>query len=162
MAAPSGQTGRKSEKYYAVLASVFAHPAVVNFAALEGAAKLVIAANELKEVVDATPLAAEANPIRWTPFGAETSRSIAGVPELQDFTATVALDASDTLHAALQDGAIGTGYALAKHFKKGAGEQIAYARGELASRSDETPEGSPRSMAVTFTLIQDWKYYNKV
>ena len=154
---PKGATSRQQETVHV---KAGAANAAATLADVVGAGKVITEAaeNELKETIDRGPLGSEANSIRYTTFGASSSRSIAGVPELQDFTATVAIDATDKLHLELLGAAIGTEYEFATRWKKGTGVQVSYAAGTLASREDTSPEGGPRQVTFTFSLAQDWKY----
>ena len=159
MAAPSGATSRQNETYY--LNSVAAAPMADDFDTYAEIDALAVDANVLKDVVDRGSIGGEANPIRFTPFGAKTSKSIPGVPEQPEFSLTVAFDASDTLHAALRDADIGSGYQVVVKTVKGAGEEVKYAYGTLAAANEETADGSPRQFTFTFALETDWVYDDK-
>ena len=159
MAGPSGQTGRPNQTFY--LKADFEKVADVDHAKLTASDGLILAANELKRVTDQTPMGTEANTQRFSCYGESSSRSIAGIPELQDITLTVAYDASNVLHKALLEAAVGKVYGIGTLHKKGDGEQAVYAIGTKAGHSDETPEGGPRTVAFTFALSQDWIYADK-
>ena len=149
MAAPSVVTGTVQAKLYVkTKASAFSTPA--DFAAAKAA--LATTANLSNNTTAFGPISKSGNPVEYTPFGEEVTKSIAGAASLSEISFTVTIIESDTLHSSLLVASVGKFIEVGLVKTKGSNEVMYYARGEV-SGSEQTFD-TPNELTITIALAE--------
>lgn len=159
MAGSSGAQAGPSTELYARTTLTTTSP--ITYAALIGATNLVLAANSVYDPESIGDQEQSGNLIEYTPYGAQTTKSIAGAASLGEFTFSFYLDNSNTLHQTLLDLGAGDDIECAVVTTSGtAAITVDYIRGEVSSTSKRTPIDSPQVGEVGVALSQAVKRVN--
>ena len=122
--------------------------------------------NEVEFVTDLGDLVSSANTIGFNVYGEGTQRNIAGFANLEEWTFTVALEESKSLHTDLTDASVGdswyfvvlthtTAHISGTKMSTAAQATLVYAFGEIAGKAIQTPTDGPRALEVTVTLSEE-------
>ena len=152
MAKSSGATTSIQTKFYFSTVFLTAAP---TYAQLTTGTGTFMATNIIKDVVEPGDLGSEAAIVRYTPFGEDTEKTLAGVASLPEWDFTIVLDESDTVHAAIRAAANGTKCSIAAVTDTGASEKtVDYILGEIAAQAKVFSAGEATRLRVSIAMSQ--------
>ena len=122
---------------------------------------LVDNANKVDHVREVADLSQSANNFEFSEFGKESQTKVAGPPSNDDFSFTIALDHSDSIHKSLWDAKIGSKADVVLHVKDDTGETAYYIKGTISSKSLLTPVGDVHQLTVGVAIEEAPKRFDK-
>ena len=159
MAGSSGANAGPTTELYAQT-TLTAAP--ITYTALVGAGKLVLPANLVYDPESIGDQEQSGNPIEYTPYGSDVTKSIAGAASLGEFVFSFFLDNTNALHETLMGLSAGDAIECAVNTSTGAtNKTVDYVRGQVSSVTKRTPVDSPQVGEIGIALAQKVVPYNQ-
>lgn len=154
MAGPSLASGVKTTIYAEASYSVPSSPTFSNLTT--GSSALVKSGNLVNYVTDLGDVTKESNTIGFNVYGTDTQNNVAGFANLGEFTMTIALDETESIHSSLMDGAVGDAWHVGIVTSTGAdftaNTSLVLIEAEIGGSALQQSADGVRSFNMTWTL----------